>query len=295
MKSDGFQRHDQCWLCGSRDIVDLYEVNGFTLTKCKACSLRFIREIADDEYLRRAYSITPEQKNEVGRRVYLDQGNEKNLKYAYKPIADKIKSRFGSRGNGPLRLLDLGCSTGAFFDFFPGWDVYGVELEETAGNIARSKYGNIFIGDMKDADFKDNFFDCITIQDALDHSNQPMRVVKRCHELLKNDGILVIKVHNIDCLLSKMTGKKFYAIEPPGHLTYFNLKTLKLLLSMNGFEYMDHYYNLQKLRLDTAVMRASATFSFLVPVYKALSKTVFGKIPFYKNFHDIITVTGVKK
>jgi 2-polyprenyl-3-methyl-5-hydroxy-6-metoxy-1,4-benzoquinol methylase len=284
--------YEKCWLCGSKQIVDLYKANNFTVTRCKNCSLCFIREKVRDEYLKEVYTLTAEQKKEIGHQVYLDSSNVKNLKYAYKGVADKIKKYLPSRQD-TLRLLDLGCSTGVFFDFFPDWDVYGIELEETAGKIAKSKHESVFIGDMKDAKFQNDFFDCITIQDALDHSNNPMEVVKHCYGLLREKGLLVIKVHNINCLLAKITGKRFYAICPPGHLTYFNLKTLKLLLAKNGFEYKSHYYNTQKLKLTTAIMRMTGNTSH--PVLNILSKTFLKDIPLYKNYHDIITVIGIKQ
>jgi len=195
----------------------------------------------------------------------------------------------------PPRLLDLGCSSGRFFDFFPDWDVYGVEIEEVAGNIAKSKHKNVFVGDMKDADFEKNFFDCINIQDSLDHSNDPIAVVKHSYEFLKEDGFIVIKVHNINCLLAKVFGKRFYAIVPPEHLTYFNLKTLKLLLSSNGFEYVSHHYDTQKLYLRTILMRLSTTSPLFTPLYKAVSKNASGGMTFRKNLHDIITVIARKK
>jgi len=285
------EKYEKCWLCGG-EVTDLYKVNDFTVTKCTNCTLHFIREIVSDEYLKKYYTVTPEKMQEIALQVYHDSGNEKNLKYAYKRIADTIKKHFNSGNN--LRLLDLGCSRGVFFEFFPAWDVYGVELEETAGKIAKAKYKNVFIGDMKEANFQNNFFDCIVIQDALDHSNNPMDVVRQCYGLLKENGLLLIKVHNIDCLLAKISKSKFYAIIPPDHLTYFNLKTLKLLLANNGFKYINHFFNTQKLRLDTAIMRASTTIPFLVPISKVLSKTFLKNIPFYKNYHDLITVIGIK-
>jgi hypothetical protein len=67
-----------------------------------------------------------------------------------------------------------------------------------------------------------------------------------------------------------------------------------MLLEKNNFEYTGHFYNTQKLRFDTAIMRASVTFPFLKPVYQKLGKSIFGNIPFYKNYHDIITVMGIK-
>jgi len=291
------EKYNECLLCKSENIVDLYTVKSFTFSKCKDCTLCFIREILSDKYLKNFYIITPEQKEEMKEvDVYFNESNMKNLDYTYKSVANRIHKEFSfSQANNKRRLLDLGCSSGGFFKFFPDWDVYGIEIEEEVGNIAKAKYENVFVGDMKDANFEENFFDCITIQDALDHSNNPSFVVSNCYKLLKDDGIIIIKVHNINCFLARITGKKFYAIIPPSHLTYFNKNTLKKILSDNGFEYINHYYNTQKLMLCNAIMRASVTFPFIDPVQRFLKKTIFGKLPFYKNFHDIITIMGRKK
>jgi 2-polyprenyl-3-methyl-5-hydroxy-6-metoxy-1,4-benzoquinol methylase len=271
-------------------MKELYMVNNFTIVKCKNCTLHFVRDIINDEYLKNFYAQMP-TKNE--HRVYFEKSNEKNLQYAHATVAKKIKKHFNFQNN--LNILDLGCSNGSFLEQFSNWNVYGIELEETTGKIAQSKHKNIFIGDMKDANFGQNFFDCITINDALDHSNNPNFVIEHCYSLLKSNGIIVIKVHNINCLLAKLTGKKFYAICPPAHLTYFNLKTLCLLLEKNNFKFNGYFYNAQKLRLDTMFLRASMTFPWLKSIEKILNRTIFGAIPFYKNFHDIITVIGVKK
>jgi 2-polyprenyl-3-methyl-5-hydroxy-6-metoxy-1,4-benzoquinol methylase len=281
---------EKCWLCSSERVKNMYEVNNFTIAKCEDCSLCFVRDIVDDEYLKNFYAQMPKQGEH---RVYFEKSNEKNLQYAHALVADKIKKHFNFQSD--LNILDLGCSNGSFLEQFPNWNIYGIELEETTGKIAQNKHKNIFIGDMKDASFEQNFFDCITINDALDHSNDPNFVVKHCYSLLKPNGIIVIKVHNINCLLAKLTGKRFYAIAPPGHLTYFSLKTLKFLLKKHDFEFLSYFYNMQKLRFDTAIMRASTTFPFLNPFQRIAEKTFIGKIPIYKNFHDIITVIGIKK
>jgi hypothetical protein len=53
-----------CRLCGGYNIFDLGKINGFTLSKCKDCSLVFIRETLNDEYLARFYTLTSEQEAE---------------------------------------------------------------------------------------------------------------------------------------------------------------------------------------------------------------------------------------
>jgi 2-polyprenyl-3-methyl-5-hydroxy-6-metoxy-1,4-benzoquinol methylase len=286
-----FSRFERCPLCGSRDIKQKFAAGGFTVMKCGGCSLYFVGEIVGDDYLKNYYATADRYVEDY--RVYSEKDNEKNLKYAHAAVAKRIKRHFNFQSG--LNILDLGCSNGSLLEQFPEWNVYGIELNETTGKIAQAKHKNIFIGDMKDADFERGFFDCITITDALDHSNDPNFVVGHCHSLLKPGGIIVIKVHNIDCLLAKLTGGKFYAIVPPEHLVYFNLRTLKLLLEKHNFEFSGHFYNTQKLKIENAIMRAAATFPFLKILERMAVKTFVGKIPIYKNFHDIVTVVGVKK
>jgi len=271
---DQFDQFEACWLCEGRHVKDLYAVNGFTIAKCTNCSLCFVRDIVDDEYLKEVYARMATQ---IGHRVYVEKSNEKNLQYAHAAVANKIKTYFKFQDN--LNILDLGCSNGSFLEQFPNWNVYGIELEKTTGRIAQSKHKNIFIGNMKDSIFEKEFFDCITINDALDHSNDPDFVVEHCHSLLKTDGIIVLKVHNIDCLLARLTGKKFYAVIPPIHLSYFNLKTLKILLKKHNFGYLNHFYNTQKLRLDNATMRAAASLPLLYPLQKIAENTFLGASP----------------
>jgi len=135
-----FTQFENCWLCGSSQIKNLYTVNRFTiaryeftLARCKSCSLTFCRDRVDDEYLKNFYAQMPTQ---TGNRIYSEKSNERNLNYAHAAVADKIKKYFDFKNH--LNILDLGCSNGSFLDQFPEWNVYGVELEETTGKSRRT-------------------------------------------------------------------------------------------------------------------------------------------------------------
>ena len=194
------------------------------------------------------------------------------------------------------RLLDLGCANGAFFNFFPDWETYGVELDPIQVEIAKTRCTHIFQGDLKTVSFPSNNFDYITIQDALDHSNNPVETVRHCYNLLKPGGVLAIKVHNISSLLSKICASHFYAIIPPDHLFYFNLKTLQLLLNKNGFKFHSYYYNTQKLKFSTSILRVYKGKPTGIGnyMYNIIQKHPFLNFSIYKNFHDLITVFGIK-
>ena len=289
---EGNPMHAACPLCGGAELEDRYDIRGFTLARCAACTLLFVKNRCDDAYLSRYYR---QAASAVGHeRVYVADANKRFLDFAYSRLARRIKKILGP---GPRRLLDLGCSAGGFFDHFPGWDLYGVELSERDGRSAREKYPNVFIGDMRAAPFERGFFDCVVLQDSLDHSNDPLGVVRHVHGLLKPGGLIVIKVHNVSCWLAKLSGRRFYAFLPPGHLFYFDLATLKRLLDACGFSYGRHYFNTHKLQTGIAFMRMSQDDpdSWFYKISMKLASSPLGRIPVYKNLHDLITVFGVKR
>jgi hypothetical protein len=115
--------------------------------------------------------------------------------------------------------------------------------------------------------------------------------------MLKEGGLLVIKVHNISCLYARLTGAGFYAIIPPSHLFYYDRRTLTLAASKSGFEVVETKFIAHLLRLSTVFMRLSRgdKKSLFYRIYLALANRSVGKIKIRKNLHDIITLFAVKR
>ena len=279
--------HQTCYLCGSDNIQKNFSVDDYTIAKCHACSLVFVQE-----------HLTPEELDEFYRlsgvhQVYTEPDNQKNLDFYYERLRDMIQLRIP---NG--RILDVGCSEGQFLDVMDGWQCYGIELERSSADKARKKHGdNIKSGTLEQKDFAANSFDVITLQDVLDHMPDPVTSLQHCYELLKPGGLIVIKVHNISCLYARFTGKKFYAILPPTHLSYFNLKTLKIALGKSGFTFLSHHFIAHLMFLKTILFRLSGEkqqglFFYL---FRLIEHSWLGRIRVRKNLHDIITVLAVKE
>jgi len=109
--------------------------------------------------------------------------------------------------------------------------------------------------------------------------------------------LIVVKVHNISCLLSRLTKKNFYAICPPGHLFYFNDKTLRIAMEKAGFRAVDTRFIGNKISLKTIPYRLAHgnKDSIFHKVFTLLDRTRLGDISFRKNLFDIITVLGIKE
>lgn len=263
-------------------------VNGYTITRCLSCRLVFVREQVTIPELIQYYSQSDGEDF-----VYADPENVENLNYYFRKLKELIERRI-PRG----RILDVGCSAGYFLDVMSGWERYGIEIPSTWAEMARKTYGDhIHVGTLEDSHYEDGFFDVITLQDTFDHLVDPLDSLDRCRRILKPGGRIVIKVHNIECLYARLSGRAFYAIIPPSHLFYFSRKTLALALDKSGFAMETSTFIAHTLFLKTIPYRLSRSNqrSLFYKIYELLDRSPLGNIKIRKNLHDVITVVGVKR
>jgi SAM-dependent methyltransferase len=278
--------HKSCPLCGSKALKHRWGVNGYTIVRCGDCSLVFVQNILSREELAAYYASSGDQ-------VYSDDNSEL-LNYYYNILRDRINAAVSRPG----KIFDVGCSGGWFLEAMKGWECYGCEIASADAEKARRKFGDrIFPSTLEEYPEVDDFFDVITLQDVFDHLSEPLPALAKCHRMLKEGGLLVIKVHNISCLYAKLTGAGFYAIIPPSHLFYYNRRTLVLAAEKSGFEVVETKFIGHLLRISTVFMRLSRgnKKSLFYQIYSALADNSLGRIKIKKNLHDIITMFAAKR
>jgi 2-polyprenyl-3-methyl-5-hydroxy-6-metoxy-1,4-benzoquinol methylase len=172
------------------------------------------------------------------------------------------------RRRAPGNLLDVGTGIGQFLHHAePHFArVAGTEISESAIRIARERYGlEIQQGQIEDLPLPDSAFDNVTLFHVLEHVPGPAKLMRRCHQVLRPDGIVVIAVPN-DVLawgsrlkklgkrmglrpfqkFSRVTGIAKAGTSREIHLSHFTPAVLRQLLSSSGFEILedglDPYY-----------------------------------------------------
>jgi SAM-dependent methyltransferase len=279
--------YTQCPLCGSKQLIDRFQVKGYTITYCADCTLKFVREVVSDKTLTDYYEFTDDDY------VYDDPANVANLNYYDMRLRNLIMQRIPGG-----KMLDVGCSGGRFLDAMGSeWERHGIELVPHYAEVARQKYGdNIHTGTIEDYTPPAEPFDVVTLIDMFDHCRDPLTVLRRANRLARKDGLIVVKVHNISCLWAKLAGPKFYAVIPPEHLFYYNKATLARIFQVTGFQVDSVNFVAHRLALKTIPYRLAQRNrkSIFYKLYNLLDKSSLGTIPIYKNFHDLITVIGHK-
>ena len=136
------------------------------------------------------------------------------------------------------RLLDIGCGSGEFLYQMKsfGWDVSGVEINQASANLGNKRGLNIFCGELGEADFPDNFFDVVVLNQTLEHVYSPGSYLEKIYRLLKEEGLLIIGVPNVGCLEIQVFGRSCHALDVPRHLHFFTIASLRNYLEKYGFE-----------------------------------------------------------
>jgi len=223
-----------CLLCGKQDtqVVARGEGPG-QLVRCRHDGLVFLTPRPTVAFLREFHSRFVRENN-----LELFDGYRREI---LRREAEAVK-RLVPGGN----LLDLGCATGTFFDYFPGdsWQLFGVDTSGLGVKQAReNRCARIFQGALVEAQFPSDFFDVVTILDTLYYTPDPSGELREVHRILKNDGLVAVEIPGLTYTLLRakkpvcwlLDGKTGGGLADSCHLYHFSPNTIRRLLEGTGF------------------------------------------------------------
>ncbi len=136
------------------------------------------------------------------------------------------------------RVLDVGCSRGDWLArmALAGYEVKGVEGDARAAEYAKAHYAlDIDVCDVEDWQPATGQRDLITAFHVTEHLSDPRAFLRKCHQSLRQDGRLLLRVPNVASWQALWFGSKWKGLEPPRHLYQFTPRALTLLLEQTGF------------------------------------------------------------
>lgn len=233
-----------CRLCGADEFVVLARERvldrlDVAVVRCTRCGLVYTNPRLTSTTLANIYSEEHYSKASASGQYCLAVGVTKNQFVR----GLELLARYKKGG----RLLDVACGAGFFLEQAKAvgiWDIFGVDLSPYASELARQRIGDhIYTGTLEDAGFVDSWFDAITMWSLLEHVPDPRSTLNETKRILKEDGVLLIAVPNINYLLLRKRMAKLilrpFTLHPDEHLCHFSQHTLRAMLSQTGFKVIE--------------------------------------------------------
>lgn len=150
--------------------------------------------------------------------------------------ADERARLFAALVGGPgLRVLDLGCRTGALTQSYAaGNTVTGVDVDRDALERARARLGieTVWADVESELPFDSGSFDVVVAGELLEHLADPAAAVRNARRVLRPGGRLVGSVPNAFRLKARIRFAFGRHPDPdPTHLQLFTGDALRLLLA----------------------------------------------------------------
>lgn len=135
------------------------------------------------------------------------------------------------------RIVDVGCGNGDFLLKMKvlGWEVFGIETDPRAAEIAASRGILVTTVPLEKAGLPENWADAVTMNHVLEHLYDPLSSLRECRRILKKGGRLALYTPNALSLGHEFFGRSWRGLEPPRHLHIFSPKALRLALAAAGF------------------------------------------------------------
>jgi 2-polyprenyl-3-methyl-5-hydroxy-6-metoxy-1,4-benzoquinol methylase len=246
----------KCYVCGSeRNEIALRESpmqirfgkrvlpdDEYRQRICLDCGLLFVDYSVTDEYLNDMYSSESVDWQKQFTGSAMTEGEERVGEF--RSLRDLI-FRIKPATNG-ARLLDFGCQTGEFGEVVSQngmVEPFGVDLSRDYADHAMKKWqrGFVHVGALATSPFSPGTFDYISAQETLEHLVDPLRVLLKLRELIKDDGIILITVPSTHYFMLKkrifsLLGKRRALVHT--HIYNFTPKSVALLLEKARFKPM---------------------------------------------------------
>jgi 2-polyprenyl-3-methyl-5-hydroxy-6-metoxy-1,4-benzoquinol methylase len=194
-------------------------------------------------------------------------------------------------------MLDLGCYCGLLLDLARerGWDVIGLEPEETARRYAVEHLKLDVLGDTLDENtFSPGSFDVIVSLQVLEHLLAPQKTLYQIARILKPGGLLVVEVPSIDNLGFRLLGR-WHRHFARHHLFFFSTQTLTRLLIESGHQIKQVVYPSRQLSLRHLMGQVGGVDTSLsTNMRRWVERLGLGEATVSINLKDILRIYAIK-
>jgi 2-polyprenyl-3-methyl-5-hydroxy-6-metoxy-1,4-benzoquinol methylase len=214
----------KCYYCQSTNYKTLYIRGKYKINQCLICGFIYTFPTPSNNYLNKYYSKFDNNLLNKQKIIEEDSFRELNAIYRYK--------------NNRKSLIDIGCGNGIFLEQSKsfGFDPTGLDVSNKFIIYFKKVLNIPFVhADIRNYKSKRQY-DVLTLNQVVEHSSDPELIIRRCYDLLSDNGLISIATPNIQSLTALIRKEHFDYLIPPEHLSYFSKDSLILMLKRNRFK-----------------------------------------------------------
>jgi len=232
---------ESCINCSSNDFKHVMEVNDFSITKedfnlsqCSNCGFLFTQDAPSESEIARYY-----KSEDYISHSDTNKGLINKIYHIVRKIMLSKKYKLINRLPGDKNILDIGSGTGYFLNFMKqkGYDTMGIEVDENARSYGKEKFQ---LNILPPEDFIngsiDRKFSFISMWHVLEHISDPNKYMQIIHNLLTNDGYVIIALPNNSSYDAAHYKNYWAGYDVPRHLWHFTPDTLEQFAQKSGFK-----------------------------------------------------------
>ena len=223
-----------CPICSGAIWEHVQRVRRASLSRCASCDLLATTDfLTEHQCTEKLYDVGPE--------------NHKEYKAQYLPARlvffERILPKL-ERFRKSARLLEVGSGYGDFLECasIAAWDAQGVEISDYGCKIARTRGRKVYQADFLTARLIPGSYDIVAMWDVIEHFTDPAEVLRRCMQLLRPGGAIVLRTPDARALTLGVNPFRVayrhlaYPANTPEHVFHFTPRDLSSLLTKLAFE-----------------------------------------------------------
>jgi len=157
--------------------------------------------------------------------------------------AGKVRLYRDLVGGGPRRILDVGCADGRLLALLrehgdPAWHLVGVDFDAEAVARCRARGFEAHACRVEDLpEEQGGGFDCVVMLQLIEHVEDPAKIARKVHALLRPGGHFIVETPNLAGLDHRLFRRSWWGhYHFPRHWHLFTRESLHAMLERAGFE-----------------------------------------------------------
>jgi len=137
-----------------------------------------------------------------------------------------------------VKVLDIGCGFGQSLAYHKarGCDVYGVETDENIRRVADILGFTVHVGPFEPELYEPDFFDCVTLDQVIEHVIDPVKTLQGIAHILKPQGIAILSTPNANGWGAWLFGRRWINWHAPYHLQHFSVRSMGIAAEKAGLK-----------------------------------------------------------